>query len=97
MKTKKDIGGKFGFLGIDATRSNIKKDDEFFMHGYSNKEKQTNKHQMFKSPGKVIQIKQHFITYEEKTAGGQSGGPIVMYKNDQYYAVGVHIAGNHKQ
>lgn len=49
---------------------------------------------MLHSEGKCEKIEGGLICYNERTGYGQSGGPIVVKKNGEYYVVGVHVYSN---
>jgi V8-like Glu-specific endopeptidase len=52
---------------------------------------------MYESSGTVASLHQEFIHYRQATGHGQSGGSILVERKGQYYAVGVHVAGNSKE
>ena len=52
------------------------------------------KFQMHEATGISIDVDDNFITYKGKTTTGQSGGPIVLLRDNKFYAVGIHIVSD---
>ena len=52
----------------------------------------------FLSPGRIIKIKEEFITYDIETDNGSSGSPIcIVNKNNKLKLIGIHPSHKRKK